>query len=156
LLDFFADTTPWPRRLWEVSSGLALSEAHEAGKWQAQRVLGAASVTWYLSALERQLGPDRGLGDGKLRKHVVVLLRSNLAPESPERRQLNQLLPTVINGYLDRWRDTIAQGKPPSPERPEILFRRSRPGRHSPGESWATVSRRSGRCGSTDTRTRCP
>jgi hypothetical protein len=31
LLDFFADTSPWPRRLWEVSSVLALQEAAEAG-----------------------------------------------------------------------------------------------------------------------------
>ncbi|HEY0536619.1 MAG TPA: hypothetical protein VGD29_33980 [Actinoplanes sp.] len=117
LLDFFADTSPWPRRLWEVSSVLALREAYEAGKWQAQQVLGSTSVTWYLRALERQLGPDRGLGDGKLRKHLIGLLRSNLAPESPERRQLHQLLPMLVNGYLDRWRDRVAQGAPPSPER---------------------------------------
>jgi hypothetical protein len=117
LLDFFADTTPWPRRLWQVSSVLALQEAYEAGRWQALQVLGATSVTWYLRALERQLGPDRGLGDSKLRRHLVALLRSNLEPDSPERRQLRQLFPMLVNGYLDRWREATVQAQRPSPER---------------------------------------
>jgi hypothetical protein len=80
LLDFFADTTPWPRRLWDISSALALREAHEAARWQARQVLSPGAVTWYLRALERQLGPDRGLGDSKLRKLLTVLLRSGLGP----------------------------------------------------------------------------
>lgn len=117
LLDFFADTTPWPRRLWDVSSGLALREAQEAGRWQARQVLSPGAVAWYLHALERQLGPDRGLGDGKLRRHVTNLLRSGLAPNSPERRQLGQLLPIVVTGYLDRWRDAVNAGPLPSAER---------------------------------------
>lgn len=117
LLDFFADTTPWPRRLWDVSSALALREAHEAGRWQAQQVLSPGAVTWYLRTLERQLGPDRGLGDSKLRKHLTGLLRSNLAPNSAERRQLHQLLPLIIVGYLDRWRGAIDAGSLPSAER---------------------------------------
>ena len=65
LLDFFADTTPWPRRLWDVSSVLALEEAWEAGDWQRQQVLSGSAVSWYLHTLERLLGPDRGLGDSK-------------------------------------------------------------------------------------------
>lgn len=117
LLDFFADTTPWPRRLWDVSSALALREAHEVGLWQTRQVLSVGAVTWYLRALERQLGPDRGLGDSKLRKLITELLRSGLGPNSPERRQLDQLLPMVIAGYLDRWRDTVDSGPVPSAER---------------------------------------
>jgi hypothetical protein len=116
-LDFFADTTPWPRRLWDVSSVLALREAHEAGLWQARQVLSSGAVTWYLHALERQLGPDRGLGDSRLRKLLTALLRSGLGPNSPERRQLNQILPMIISGYLDRWRDAVDAGPLPSAER---------------------------------------
>jgi hypothetical protein len=117
LLDFFADTTPWPRRLWDISSALALREAHEAGRWQARQVLSAGAVTWYLRALERQLGPDRGLGDSKLRTLLTGLLRSGLGPNSPERRQLDQLSPMIITGYLDRWRDAVDSGPLPSAER---------------------------------------
>jgi len=89
LLDFFADTTPWPRRLWDISSVLALQEAWEAGDWQREQVLGASAVGWYLHTLERQIGPDRGLGDSLLRKELTQLLRSGLAPDSQQRRQLN-------------------------------------------------------------------
>jgi hypothetical protein len=117
LLDFFADTTPWPRRLWDVSSVLALREACEAGRWQARQVLSPGAITWYLHALERQLGPDRGLGDSRLRRLLTVLLRSGLGPNSPERRQLDQLLPMIISGYLDRWRDAVDAGHLPSAER---------------------------------------
>jgi hypothetical protein len=117
LRDFFADTTPWPRRLWDISSVLALREAHEAARWHARRVLSTGAVTWYLRALERQLGPDRGLGDSKLRSLLTGLLRSGLGPDSPERRQLDQLMPMIVGGYLDRWRDAVDAGPLPSAER---------------------------------------
>jgi hypothetical protein len=117
LRDFFADTTPWPRRLWDVSSVLALREAHEAGRWQARQVLSAGAVTWYLRALERQLGPDRGLGESKLRKLLTTLLRSGMGPDSAERRQLDQIMPMIVGGYLDRWRDAVDVGPLPSAER---------------------------------------
>jgi hypothetical protein len=89
LLDFFADTSPWPRRLWEVSSVLALREAAEAGDWIRLRVLTPGAVSWYLRALERQLGPDRGLGDTQLRKELTTLLHSELAPDSRDRRRIS-------------------------------------------------------------------
>ncbi|MFI5932632.1 integrase [Actinoplanes sp. NPDC051494] len=117
LLDFFADTTPWPRRLWDVSSLLALSEAYEAGDWQRQNVLSAGAVSWYLHALERMLGPDQGLGDGKMRKELTQLLRSGLAPDSQQRRRLRQVLPLANAGYLSRWTKAVDGRNPPSAER---------------------------------------
>jgi hypothetical protein len=57
LLDFFAADSPWPRRLWEVSSVLALREAAEAGDWIRMQVLSPAAVSWYLRILERQNMP---------------------------------------------------------------------------------------------------
>jgi hypothetical protein len=117
LLDFFADTTPWPRRLWEVSSVLALEEAAEAGDWLRTRVLSQGAVSWYLHALERQLGPDRGLGETQLRKELTALLRSGLAPDSRDRRRLIQLLPTIRNDYLTRWSGAVDNGPNPAPER---------------------------------------
>jgi hypothetical protein len=117
LLDFFADTSPWPRRLWEVSSVLALQEAAEAGEWVRMRVLSQGAVSWYLRALERQLGPDRGLGDTQLRKELTTLLRSLLAPDSRERRRLIQLMPMIRTDYLRRWAEAVDSAKPPSAER---------------------------------------
>lgn len=117
LLDFFADTTPWPRRLWDVSSTLALDEAWEAGEWQRQQVLSASAVSWYLHSLERALGPDGGLGDSRLRRELTQLLRSGLAPDSQQRRRLRQLTPLITEGYLLRWSLATESAIPPSPER---------------------------------------
>ncbi|MFD1044132.1 hypothetical protein ACFQ1S_00245 [Kibdelosporangium lantanae] len=72
LLDFFRETTPWPRRLWEASNVLALEEAVECGDWTRRRVLSSGAVSWYLHELERQFGSDRGLGDSRLRKELTT------------------------------------------------------------------------------------
>jgi hypothetical protein len=109
--------SPWPRRLWEVSSVLALREAAEAGDWLRMRVLSPGSVSWYLHALERQLGPDRGLGDTQLRKELTTLLRSGLAPDSRDRRRLIQLMPAIMNDYLARWATSVDSARRPSAER---------------------------------------
>lgn len=117
LADFFADTTPWTRRLWQVSSVLALEEAAEAGTWVDNRSLSPGAVNWFLRAAERQLGPDRGLGEAGLRREITALLRSGLEPHSRERRRLVQLIPHVREGYLDRWATEIGAGNHVSAER---------------------------------------
>lgn len=117
LLDFFADTMPWPRRLWDVSSVLALEEAIDAGEWVEQRVISPGALNWYLHALERQLGPDHGLGDSRLRRELTTLLRSGVSAHSRERRRLSQMMPMVTAGYLQRWSTHLDTTKAPSPER---------------------------------------
>jgi hypothetical protein len=117
LLDFFRETTPWPRRLWETSNILALEEAIECGDWTRMKVLSPGAVSWYVHELERQLGPDRGLGDTRLRKELTGLLRSKLPADGRERRRLAQLLPTIKHGYLARWKVSVDAATPPSPER---------------------------------------
>lgn len=117
LLDFFADSTPWPRRLWDVSSVLALEEAIEAGAWVEQRVLSDAALRWYRHTLERQLGPDHGLGDSRVRGELTTLLRSDLSAHSRERRRLVELLPRISSGYLQRWSTHLDTPKAPSVER---------------------------------------
>jgi len=102
LLDFFADTSPWARRLWDLGGVLALEEAAEAGSWVSLRVLSTGAVDWYLRNLERTLGPDRGLGDSRLRREVTNLLRAGLRPNSAARRRLHELLPIITHGYLCR------------------------------------------------------
>lgn len=117
LIDFFSDTAPWPRRLWDISSVLALREAVEAGGWVEERVLSSGALSWYLQALERQLGPDHGLGDSLLRKELVKLLRSGISAHSRERRRLEQMVPLVTVDYLARWGSQLDGTSSPSPER---------------------------------------
>jgi len=78
----------------------SLEEAIEAGRWVEERVLSVGALGWYLHALERQLGPDHGLGDSQLRKELTALLRSGVSAHSRERRRLTQMLPMVTAGYL--------------------------------------------------------
>jgi hypothetical protein len=109
LLEFFADTSPWSRRLWQIGSVLALKEACEAGGWVRERVLARPAVSDYLQhQLPPFLGPDRGLGGSDLRREVIKLLKSGLAPESTERRRMTQLVPAVEDGYLRRWEQAVA------------------------------------------------
>lgn len=117
LLDFFAEASPWPRRLWDIGTVLALREAAESGEWLRRRVLSSGSVSWYLRALERQLGPDRGLGETQLRKELTKLLRSGLAPDGRERRRLIQLMPTITDDYVGRWAAAVDTEQCPSRER---------------------------------------
>jgi len=105
------------RRLWEVSGVLALREAAEAGDWSRMAVLSPGAVSWYLRNLERQLGPDRGLGDSQLRKELTGLLRSGLAPDSHDHRRLVQLMPVITDRYLGRWASAVDSDRCPSPER---------------------------------------
>ncbi|PRW63337.1 integrase [Actinopolyspora mortivallis] len=116
LLEFFADTTPWPRRLWEVGSVLALREAWECGDWQHDKVLSQGAVSWFRHSLLSRLGPDRGLGGGKLRRELTGLLKSDLAAASNTRRRLAELLPRVTEGYLRRWKEAVFSDSPPDPE----------------------------------------
>ena len=67
LRDFFAADSPWPRRLWEVSSVLALQEAAEAGDWIRMRVLSPGAVSWYLSGTRTPARSRSGAG-----RHAVT------------------------------------------------------------------------------------
>lgn len=118
--DFFADErTPWPRRLWDIGSVLALEELWEAGHWQAHNVLSSSACDWQRHELKTILGRDAGLGDKDLRKEITNLLSKPLLDPSPERRRLKEVIGHLRPGYLDRWVTAIAveEGKRVKPER---------------------------------------
>jgi hypothetical protein len=120
LTDFFTiDGMPWPRRLWDIGSLLALEELWEASAWAAQKVLSPAACDWQRSELRTIIGPDIGLGQKDLRRELTTLLNSPLPDPSPARRRLRELIEHARPGYIDRW--AAAVGKPaglrPSPER---------------------------------------
>ncbi|MFD3775132.1 integrase [Streptomyces sp. NPDC058612] len=118
--DFFADErTPWPRRLWDIGSVLALEELWEAGHWQAHNVLSSSACDWQRHELKAILGRDAGLGDKDLRKEITNLLSKPLPDPSPERRRLKEVIGHLRPGYLDRWVTAIAveDAKRVKPER---------------------------------------
>ncbi|MFI6689186.1 integrase [Streptomyces sp. NPDC050485] len=104
MADYFTDEgTPWPRRLWDIGSVLALEELWEAGYWQAHQVLSPTACDWQRNELSALIGPDRGLGDKDLRKEITALLKQPLKDPSPERRRLKEIIGHVRSGYLERW-----------------------------------------------------
>ncbi|MGW8863349.1 hypothetical protein ACWGNY_30755 [[Kitasatospora] papulosa] len=120
MADFFTDEgTPWPRRLWDIGSVLALEELWEAGHWQAHNVLSPSACDWQRNELRALIGPDQGLGDRELRKEINLLLQNSLLAPSPERRRLKEIISHVRAGYLDRWATAlkVADDKRVKPER---------------------------------------
>ncbi|MFE7951487.1 hypothetical protein [Streptomyces sp. NPDC057426] len=120
MADFFTDEgTPWPRRLWDIGSVLALEELWEAGHWQAHNVLSASACDWQRNELKALIGPDQGLGDRELRREINTLLQQPLLDPSPERRRLKEIIGHVRAGYLERWGNALKgdEDKRVKPER---------------------------------------
>ncbi|MFC9325128.1 integrase [Kitasatospora sp. NPDC057015] len=120
MVDYFQDAgTPWPRRLWDVGSVLALEELWEACRWQARNVLSSTACDWQRNELSALIGPDRGLGEKDLRKEITELLKRSLVDPSPEHRRLRVIIEYAREGYLERLADAVKAGS----VKPERLSR---------------------------------
>lgn len=120
MIDFFTiEGLPWPRRLWDVGSLLALEELWEAGAWAARRVLSPAACDWQRTILKGIVGPDVGLGERDLRRALNTLLGAPIPEPSPARRRLRELIEHARPGYVERWLVAVERPEPdrPSPER---------------------------------------
>ena len=117
LLDFFADSSPWQRRLWDSGTVLSLQELAEAAEWSANGVLSAGSVAWLAKDLERLAGRDRAIGERELRQQLTATLRVSLSTGSRHHRKLRQLTEMVNDGYVDRWLAAVDGNSVPAPER---------------------------------------
>ncbi len=120
LIDFFTiDGMPWPRRLWDIGSLLALEEPWETGAWASQKVVSPAACDWQRAQLCTIIGPDLGLGQKELRRELTMLLGAPLPDPSPARRRLRELIEHARTGYVDRWAVAVGgpAGERPSPER---------------------------------------
>ena len=123
LLEFTADTTPWPRRLWDVGGVLALREVFEAGEWVDAQVLSDTAMRWLCQASERLVvGRDRGLGEPEVRRQLRDVLHADLSEHSRHRRRLSQLIDLVDDGYLKRWAEATDSQQGVSPERLTLSF----------------------------------
>lgn len=117
MLEFFADSTPWQRRLWDAGSVLALREVHDAADWADRRVLSSGAVAWLARDVWRLVGRDRGVGSSELRRQLAEVLRSTVQSGSRRHRQLRELTDLAEDGYLSRWIIAVDSGQRPSPER---------------------------------------
>lgn len=98
LLEFFADTSPWPRRLWDAGSTLTLRELYDASQWVDRNVLSAGALKWLAGDAERLLGRDPAVGPPTVRQHLQKVLRSEIRPGNRHHRQLGELTDLVEFG----------------------------------------------------------
>lgn len=117
LRDFFGETTPWQRRLWDTGTVLALRELSEAADWCLKGVLSGSAVAWLARDIERLAGRDRGVGERDLRVQLGQTLRSNVPCGSRHHRRLIELIEFVNRDYLDGWARAADAATPASPER---------------------------------------
>lgn len=117
LLDFFADTSPWHRRLWDTGTLLVLDELAEAATWSAAAVLSPGAVSWLAKDVERLAGRDPAVGERELRVQLKDALRGKLVSGSRHHRRLVELTGMIRDGYLDRWLTCIDGPNRPAPER---------------------------------------
>ncbi|MDP7738709.1 integrase [Mycobacterium paragordonae] len=117
LRDFFGETTPWQRRLWDTGTVLALRELAEATDWCSKGVLSASAVTWLARDIEKLAGRDRGVGERDLRIQLRNTLQSNVPCGSRHHRRLVELTEFVNRDYLAGWARAADAATPASPER---------------------------------------
>ncbi|MET3425590.1 hypothetical protein BJ973_004802 [Actinoplanes tereljensis] len=123
MIDFFTlEGMPWPRRLWDIGSLLALEELLEASIWARQRVLSPAAVDWQRHELLKVIGPDIGLGSKELRAELTSLLSKPLPYPSTAHRRLQDIVDHAREGYLSRWASAAARPEEQRPQ-PERLAR---------------------------------
>lgn len=118
LEDFFQDTSPWQRRLWDAGLILSLNELVDAVRWSDAKVLSPSSVKWLAGDIERLAGRDRGVGERELRLQLQSVLRSPMKSGDARHRTLRELTALIGDGYLLRWASAAADvSRPPSAER---------------------------------------
>ncbi|MES9518256.1 integrase [Rhodococcus qingshengii] len=117
LLDFFGDTSPWQRRLWDTGTVTALCELDEASSWRAKSVLSSGAVNWLASDIIRLAGKDIGVGNRELRSQLTSTLKSGVPHGSRNHRTLRQITDMVRVGYVGRWGAAVGGPSRPSPER---------------------------------------
>jgi hypothetical protein len=117
LRDFFGETTPWQRRLWDTGTVLALRELSEATDWCSKGVLSGGAVAWLARDIERLAGRDKGVGERDLRVQLAQTLKSNVPCGSRHHRRLDELIDFVNRDYLERWAKAVSGTTPASPER---------------------------------------
>lgn len=117
LQDFFFETAPWQRRLWDAGTLSALKELLDASFWQSRNVLSPGSVSWLAKELEKIVGRDHGLGGREMKKKFTAELATSVPYDSRHWRTLQQLTIQAEKNYLGRWLDAVDSSTSPGAER---------------------------------------
>jgi hypothetical protein len=118
LLDFFASSTPWYRRLWCPSVLLALKEVIEASHAVRAGVLGEEALASAVQSANLLAAVDPGVG-GKEAKRALqqAFGRKNIVPDGVDYSTVKIAAEAVEASYLHNWAESLAKGGHPGAER---------------------------------------
>ncbi|MBP2388430.1 hypothetical protein [Paeniglutamicibacter kerguelensis] len=117
LQDFFFESSPWQKRLWEAGTLSTLKELLDASFWNSRNVLSQHAVGWLAKELERIVGLDRGIGGRETKKKFTTELATGVPYESRHWRALEQLITQAERRYLNLWLTAVDSSSPPGAER---------------------------------------
>lgn len=109
LLDFFGQSTPWYRGLWEVGLALSLREVQEASEAVQAGVLGQPALAWLLGDIQKHAGLDTGL-EAPVRQALQRIFKSDLVFRSADWHSLDLLTTQIEATYLERWAEALRAG----------------------------------------------
>lgn len=121
MIDFFAASAPWQRRLWNVGALMALDEIVEASDAVRDRALGQASLDWFRESLRGRISRDPGVGGARQLASIKSALQTKLTADGESHRLLRHVAADVRQHYLRRWRDALDQ--PNHGQQPERVAR---------------------------------
>lgn len=116
LLDFFSNSTPWHRGLWNPGLSLALREMLEASEALHNSVLHERALQTLGSSIRRLSGRDPGAGDKHELQTLQSLLQKTVVYDGLEYHALRTLADRVESKYLKRWAEALRGSK----ERPKV------------------------------------
>lgn len=111
LFEFFGDRTPWTRRLWSVSTVLALRELLESVDAVAQGRLTDASVAWFSNRLKSLVGPDPGVGSSRQTLNELLGKREPWKSGGHDYLRLREVTDIVSSDYLNQWAKALRQSE---------------------------------------------
>jgi hypothetical protein len=117
LLEFFASSTPWQRRLWSPSVSLALKEVLEASHAVQFGILNEATLASSVEAALSLAGVDPGIGSDQQKRALQVSLKKTLTPDGVDYAAIELVIKDLDRNYLERWAQALESAAPPSIER---------------------------------------
>jgi hypothetical protein len=108
MLEFVAERTRWPRRLWTVGATLELREVLEASAAIAEQALTPASLRFLMSSVQRRLPHDPGFGNPQARNALKQLIPKDLPAHGHDWHVLDQATNVAEADYLTNWSAALA------------------------------------------------
>lgn len=117
ILDYFARSVNWPRRLWGVGVFTTLREVLEGAKQVQRSVLSESAVNTIVEEAKGAVSKDPAVAVRGERELLVTTLKENFKADGYGSLLLAEQVARLQPAYLSRWREVVSDAKRCSPER---------------------------------------